>query len=241
LVQSPHTPVPPWAELFIPPRLAATINWNHDPSQSYSVSYLAFVLLWRGTMTKATLTRTTFNWGWLIGLAHYHQDGAWQHPGWLGTGGAESSTSWSRGNQEKTGSHVARRRVSLPTPTVTHFLQQGHTYSNKATPTPTRPHLLIVPLSGPSIFKPPHSAFASCLSQRWIREQEDQDAGPSQWLSRLGGLLPGLTAQVRLWDTFPPARMDLSVSSLYFLAFSFTYFVARSLIYVQFWLLGRTF
>jgi hypothetical protein len=33
-------------------------------------------------------------------------------------------------------------------PTVTHFLQQGHTYLNK-------PHLLIVPLPGPSIFKLP--------------------------------------------------------------------------------------
>jgi hypothetical protein len=27
-----------------------------------------------------------------------------------------------------------RRSGSQPTPTVTHFLQQGHTYSNKATP-----------------------------------------------------------------------------------------------------------
>jgi hypothetical protein len=41
------------------------------------------------------------------------------------------------------------------TPTVAYFLQQGHTYSNKATPTPIRPHLLIVPLPGPSMFKPP--------------------------------------------------------------------------------------
>jgi hypothetical protein len=29
---------------------------------------------------------------------------------------------------------VARRRVSKPTPTVTHFLQQCPTYSTKATP-----------------------------------------------------------------------------------------------------------
>jgi hypothetical protein len=29
---------------------------------------------------------------------------------------------------------AARRRVSKPTPTVTHFLQQGHTYSNKTSP-----------------------------------------------------------------------------------------------------------
>jgi len=36
---------------------------------------------------------------------------------------------------------------------VTGFFQQGHTYSNKTTPTPTRPYLLIEPLPGPSIFK----------------------------------------------------------------------------------------
>jgi hypothetical protein len=38
----------------------------------------------------------------------------------------------------------ARRKISLPNPTVTHFLQHGHT-------TPTRPHLLIAPFFGPNI------------------------------------------------------------------------------------------
>ena len=32
-----------------------------------------------------------------------------------------------KGEDQKTGSHVARRRVSNPTPTVTPFLQQGYT------------------------------------------------------------------------------------------------------------------
>ena len=36
-------------------------------------------------------------------------------------------------------------------PTVTHPLQQGHSHSNKAIPTPARPHPLIVPLPGPNI------------------------------------------------------------------------------------------
>jgi hypothetical protein len=75
--------------------------------------------------------------------------GAWQHPGRHGAGGAESSISSSEGFWEKTGSYVIRSRVSLPTPIVIHFLQQGHSYSNKAT------HLLVVPLPGPSTFKPP--------------------------------------------------------------------------------------
>jgi len=45
-------------------------------------------------------------------------------------------------------SQTARRRVSKPTPTVTES-------SIKATPTPTRPHLLIVAFPRPSIFKLP--------------------------------------------------------------------------------------
>jgi hypothetical protein len=32
---------------------------------------------------------------------------------------------------------------------------QWNTFSNKTIPTPTRPHFLIVPLPGSSIFKPP--------------------------------------------------------------------------------------
>jgi hypothetical protein len=52
---------------------------------------------------------------------------AWQCPGRLGSGGAESSTSCSVGRSENTGFQAARRRVLKPMPTVTHFLQQGHT------------------------------------------------------------------------------------------------------------------
>jgi len=40
-----------------------------------------------------------------------------------------SSTSSPEGSQEQTEHpQAARRRVSKPTPTVTHFLQQGHTF-----------------------------------------------------------------------------------------------------------------
>ena len=50
-------------------------------------------------MTKAALIRTTFNWGWLtIELQSIiTKVGTWQHPGKLGAGGAESSTSSSEG------------------------------------------------------------------------------------------------------------------------------------------------
>jgi hypothetical protein len=36
---------------------------------------------------------------------------------------------------------------------------QWHMSSNKDTPTPTMPHLLIALLPGPSIFQPPHMPF----------------------------------------------------------------------------------
>jgi hypothetical protein len=47
----------------------------------------------------------------------------------------ESSTSWFEDQHKRfTVLQAAKRKVSKPTPTVTHFLQQGHTYYNKATP-----------------------------------------------------------------------------------------------------------
>jgi hypothetical protein len=47
-------------------------------------------------MTKATLIRTTFNWGWLTGLevqSIITKAGTWQHLGRYGAGGAESFAS----------------------------------------------------------------------------------------------------------------------------------------------------
>jgi hypothetical protein len=51
-------------------------------------------------MTKANLIKTTFNWDWLTGSEVQSINtkvGAWQHPGRHGAGGAESSTSSSKG------------------------------------------------------------------------------------------------------------------------------------------------
>jgi hypothetical protein len=52
-------------------------------------------------MTKATLIKTTFHWGWLTG-SEIHSIiikvmMAWQYPGRHGAGGAESSTSSPKG------------------------------------------------------------------------------------------------------------------------------------------------
>ena len=51
-------------------------------------------------MTKATLIRTTFNWGWLTGSevqCSHTKSGVLERPAKHGEGGAESSTSSSEG------------------------------------------------------------------------------------------------------------------------------------------------
>jgi hypothetical protein len=50
-------------------------------------------------MTKATLIRKTFHWGWLTGfeVQSIIKVGIWQHLGRHGAGGAKSSTSSSEG------------------------------------------------------------------------------------------------------------------------------------------------
>jgi hypothetical protein len=79
-------------------------------------------------MTKTTLIKATFNWGWLTGSEVQSiiiKVRSWQNPGRHGAGGPESSTSYFESKQE-TGFQEARR-VLKPTPTVTYLLQQGHT------------------------------------------------------------------------------------------------------------------
>jgi len=54
---------------------------------------------------------------------------AWQHPGRHGAGRAEGSTSSPEGSQGwAEHPQAARRRVSKPSPTVTHFFQQGYAF-----------------------------------------------------------------------------------------------------------------
>ena len=88
-------------------------------------------------MTKATLIKDNIYLGLAYrfrGSVHYHQ--WWEH-GSIQAGMVQKELRilyFIQDKQEKSGSHVVRTRVSLLTPTVTHFLQQGHTYSNEATP-----------------------------------------------------------------------------------------------------------
>ena len=100
---------------------------------------------------------------------------AWWHAGRCGAGGAESSTSWAPGrNIVLHCTELEHRRPQTPPP-------QWHTSSNKTTPTPTKPYLLIVPfpidqtfkhmcLWGPCLFKPPQfceAVFSKEKSAGW--------------------------------------------------------------------------
>jgi hypothetical protein len=58
-------------------------------------------MLGTDTMTKATLRRTTLNWGWLIDSEVQSiiiKAGTWQHSVRHGAGGAENSTFSSKGS-----------------------------------------------------------------------------------------------------------------------------------------------
>jgi hypothetical protein len=70
-------------------------------------------------MTKASLIKPTFNWGWLTGSEFQSiiiKVGTWQYPGRHGAGRAESSTSSSKGCYWKTDSQATRVRVLSPHP-----------------------------------------------------------------------------------------------------------------------------
>jgi hypothetical protein len=55
----------------------------------------------------------------------------------------EGSSSNSLGSRKRMETSKPNPSDTLP-PTRPRLLQQGHTYSNKATPTPARPHLLVL-------------------------------------------------------------------------------------------------
>jgi hypothetical protein len=88
---------------------------------SLVLTCLRVLLLLTDTMTKVTLIKTTFNWGWLTGSEVQSTImkvlGTWEYPGRHGAGeGAESSTSSSEGCWWKTDFHAAKMRVLRPLP-----------------------------------------------------------------------------------------------------------------------------
>jgi len=92
-------------------------------------------------MTKATLIRTTFNWGWQV-QKFSSLSSRWEH------GSIQAGLV-----QEKLRVlHVYLKADSRILPGSWDEGLKAHTHSG--TPTPTRPHLLIAPLPAPSIYKP---------------------------------------------------------------------------------------
>jgi hypothetical protein len=80
-------------------------------------------------MTKTTLIRIDFHWGWLTEFQFIIiKVGTWQHPGRHGAGGAESSTSSFEGFQEDTNFQAVRTRVLKP------IYSNQATLPNSATP-----------------------------------------------------------------------------------------------------------
>jgi hypothetical protein len=75
-------------------------------------------------MTKATLKRTTFNWGLFIGSEGQSiiiKVGTWQHPSRHDDGEAESSPSPSEGCYQNIDFQAARMRVLKPTKRTDHL------------------------------------------------------------------------------------------------------------------------
>jgi hypothetical protein len=64
-------------------------------------------------------------------------------------------------------------------PTVKHFLQQ---------PTPTGPQLLLVPIPGPTIFKPPQTLF--------MKESPGELSNTGTYLNKMKAIYSKLTANI---------------------------------------------
>ena len=136
-----------------------SISTSH-PSLCFKSVLDRVLQLWTDTMTKARLIKTTLNWGWLTGSEVQSiiiKVGTWQHSGRHGTGVAESSTPSSKVCYHNTCFKAARMTFLKPIPTVTHLLQQDHTYSNRTIPTnsatPWAKHIQTIKMSSSSYIK----------------------------------------------------------------------------------------
>ena len=91
-------------------RVSIAMNRHHDQHNSYKGQHLI------GAGLQGLRSSSLSSW-----------QEAWQCPGRHSTGGAERSTSCSKGKQENTNNFQAAQSLSELTTTVTHFVQQGHT------------------------------------------------------------------------------------------------------------------
>ena len=129
-------------------------GWGRRMVVQWQLRYcLRALLLWTHTMTKVTVIKTTFNWSWLTDSEVLSIIIKWEHDSiqavMVQTGLRVLHLHLKAASRILTSSHLGW--VLKPMHTVTHLLQQGYTYYNKATPTTTRPDLQIVPLPEPNI------------------------------------------------------------------------------------------
>jgi hypothetical protein len=122
-----------------------------------SLSYSFIAVNRRSSLWSNFVWRKTFNWGWLT--VHRFSLWTWQEAWWpTGRHGAgeeaESSASGPTGSRKREWATGLDWAPQTSKPTLLR-----HTSFSKATPTPTRPHLLIVPLPmslwGPFSFRSP--------------------------------------------------------------------------------------
>jgi hypothetical protein len=130
---------------FNPNPFCKLLLWHKGLYLLSSLQYVLVrvLLLWRDTLTKATLSKgkdliwAGSHFETFSPLSPWWE--AWQFPGRHSVGeGPESSSPWSEGSQEKPG--ILRQiggSALCPTP-------QWHTSSNKSRPTPTRSYLLFI-------------------------------------------------------------------------------------------------
>ena len=136
-----------------------SISTSH-PCLCFKSVLVTVLQLWTDSMTKASLIKTALNWGWLTGSEVQSiiiKVGTWQHSGRHGAGVADSSTPSSKVCYHNTFFKAARMTFLKPIPTVTHLLQQEHTYSNRTVPTnsatPWAKHIQTIKKSSSSYIK----------------------------------------------------------------------------------------
>jgi hypothetical protein len=131
------------------------------------VVLVRILLLWTDTITKSTLIRTILNWGWLTSSevlsVHYHQ------------GKATSRQAWCRQSWEFY-IFIWRLIVKDWFPGSQEEGIKAHAHSDPLTP--TRPHLQIVPLPGPSIYKPSQWSSWSSWFSFWMGNSMKTQCSP---------------------------------------------------------------
>jgi hypothetical protein len=114
-------------------------------------------------------------------------------------------------------------KISKPVSTVTHFLQQGHTYSKKAIPpnnvTPYSQTFKHISVWGSFLLKPSHPRIHCSLLMK-----AKSSLGCSQGWVQLGSTLLGaVTTELLLNSSSPPKVHWNLLLILYMLSFSFLF------------------